>query len=219
MLTMRMKGPADQRKLVGSYLTARERVIEHGFGSEIDWQESLRFERLSESDFLREAAWVVLSAGFREKIIRSRFPAISAAFMGWVGAEEIVQNQLGCLARALCVFNHPGKMAAIVSICKTVATEGFGRIRERILVEGIDFLQTLAYIGPTTRYHLAKNIGMDVVKPDRHLLRIAQAARCSSPNELCQLIADVTGDRLSVVDIVMWRYATMDPHYVLLFQV
>jgi hypothetical protein len=82
-------------------------------------------------------------------------------------------------------------------------------IREKIRNEGIDFLQTLDFVGPITKYHLAKNIGLDVVKPDRHLMRLAKAAKFPSPTDLCQSIADVTGDKISVIDLVLWRYSTL----------
>jgi hypothetical protein len=52
------------------YLTAKERVIEAGFADEIDWQEKVSLEDLDESTFLRESAWVVLSSGFRETVLR-----------------------------------------------------------------------------------------------------------------------------------------------------
>jgi hypothetical protein len=75
---------------------------------------------------------------------------------------------------------------------------------------GIDYLQTFDFIGPVTAFHLAKNIGLDVVKPDRHLLRLAAAAGCNHPSELCGAIAEVTGDKVSVINLILWRYATLD---------
>jgi hypothetical protein len=82
-------------------------------------------------------------------------------------------------------------------------------VREKVRAQGVDFLQTLDFVGPVTKYHLAKNIGLDGVKPDRHLVRLAKAARFQSPNDLCQAIANITGDKLSVIDLVLWRYLTL----------
>ena len=141
--------------------------------------------------------------------MRRLFPNISEAFLNWVSAQEIAQNRKSCEAEALKIFNHPGKISAIGSICAKVAHTGFNIIHEKIRNEGIDFLQTLDFVGPITKYHLAKNIGLDVVKPDRHLVRLAKAARFQSPNDLCQAIANITGDKLSVIDLVLWRYSTL----------
>jgi hypothetical protein len=207
-----------QKKLVESYLTAREFVINKGFAAEIDWQESRCLSVLSESEFLEEAAWVILNTGMRESIIRRCFPKISAAFLNWISAETIVRNRAYCEAEAVRIFNHPRKISAIGSICERVGYTGFDMFREKIRVEGIDFLQTLDFIGPITKYHLAKNVGLDVVKPDRHLVRLAKAANFKYPKNLCQAISEITGDKISVVDLVLWRYATLDPQYTVLFQ-
>ena len=51
------------------------------------------------------------------------------------------------------------------------------------------------------------------VKPDRHLCRVAQAAGYSSPAAMCETIALDTGDRLAIVDLVIWRYATLTKSY------
>ncbi len=86
-------------------------------------------------------------------------------------------------------------------------------------MKGVDFLKTLDFIGPITCYHLAKNIGLDVVKPDRHLVRITEATKFANPHDLCSLIAEMTGDKITVVDLVLWRYATLNDQYVSIFSV
>ena len=68
-------------------------------------------------------------------------------------------------------------------------------------------------MGPVTACHLAKNLGLDVVKPDRHLLRIAAVTGYQSPYEMCCDIAKVTSDKLSVIDLVIWRFATIQRQY------
>lgn len=191
----------------------KETVISEGFADEIDWQSDIRFSDISERDFLREAAWVVLSSGMREAVIRLKFPAISTAFYSWQSAYQIVRNSEKCKTRALAVFGHRQKINAIVSIAKQILTEGFDTIRSRIEKDGVRFIQTLPFMGPATSYHLAKNIGLDVVKPDRHLLRVSAAAGYESPRLLCEDIAKSVGDRISVIDLVIWRFATLKPNY------
>ena len=73
----------DPALLASVYLNAKERVIQAGFADEIDWQEEVSLEDVDEHTFLRECAWVVLSAGFREGILRRRFQDISKAFLEW----------------------------------------------------------------------------------------------------------------------------------------
>jgi len=204
-------------RLADIYLTAEEAVIAHGFAWEIDWQAERCFERIQESEFLRESAWTVLSAGFRESVIRKLFGSLSEAFLEWRSAGLIHERRRDCKIAALQVFGNERKIAAILDIATIVAECGFGTIRRRIKEDGVSFLQTLPYIGPVTAFHLAKNLGLPVVKPDRHMERMARAAGFRSSFELCQEIANRTGDPIQVIDIVLWRYATLFSNYVAVF--
>lgn len=204
--------------LVDAYLTAKEYVILNGFAAEIDWQENLRFGHIDEAGFLREAAWVVLSSGMRESVVRSKFALLSEAFRQWKSASEIIRHRATCEAAALVVFAHRPKIMAICEIAKRVGSSGFDKLRELIRLGGVDYLESFPFIGPVTRYHLAKNIGLDVVKPDRHLVRVAHASGFGSPADMCEVISAETGDRLSVVDLVIWRFATLEPAHLIQFE-
>ena len=202
-----------QKKIVEIYMKVKEAVIEKGFAAEIDWQDGIRFSQTSESDFLREAAWVVLSSGMRETVIRQKFPAISEAFFFWRSASHIVRKLEQCRARALAIFRHRQKIKAIITIAEQIHVQGFEIFKTSIQRRGVEFIQTLPFMGPATSYHLAKNIGLDVVKPDRHLLRVAAVAGYDSPRLLCQSISESVGDRVSVIDLVIWRFATLNRNY------
>jgi hypothetical protein len=201
--------PLEPERLAELYLTAKEYVIKAGFADEIDWQEGTELRSLDEATFLREAAWVVLSTGFRETILRRRFGEISKAFLHWVSADLIIAEREACREAALESFCNRRKIDAIVEIVERVANLGIDEIREQILNRGKEFLEELPFIGPVTSCHLAKNLGISMVKPDRHLSRIATVVGYQSPDQMCQVISEVIGDSSAVIDIVLWRYATI----------
>lgn len=203
--------------LVAGYLDALDLVVDSGFAHEVDWQERCRLENLTETRFLREAAWVILSSGMSVRVVHSRFPKLSRAFLGWSSADRIVRNRDRCRRRALQIFHHFGKVDAICSVATFVAHASFARVKAHVQERGVEALSALPYIGPITKFHLAKNIGIDVAKPDRHLVRLARSAGVSGPQELCRVIAEATGDRIATVDLVLWRYATLDRAYAKLF--
>lgn len=205
-------------KLIIAYLNAKKIVIEQGFRDEIAWQEKVNFMDMDETYFLREVAWVVLSSGMREYVIRKKFPQISEAFFDWKSAKKINLNKSGCKTRALSIFNNPNKISAIIEISSLIEMESFTFTKERIKNEGVDFIRTLPFMGPATSYHLAKNIGLDVVKPDRHLVRVTEVWGYRTPYEMCLAISKESGDRISVVDIVIWRFATLCRDYVPFFR-
>lgn len=202
-----------QMKLASAYLTMKEHVIRMGYSHEIDWQDARSLSLLSEREFLAEGAWVILSSGMRERVVARRYPLVSEAFKDWDSAESIALDRWECEHRALRAFNNPGKIGAIGALCAKVHSCGFRRVVQRIRTEGVAYLTTFDFIGPITGFHLAKNIGVDVVKPDRHLVRMATSAGYSCPEELCSAITGITGEKVSVVDLVLWRYATLDPRY------
>lgn len=98
------------------------------------------------------------------------------------------------------------KLDAIIGIARHVYGIGFGLLKQRILDDPINELQKLPYIGPVTAWHLAKNLGLDVAKPDRHLVRLSGQLGYKEVHDLCASIAAATGNPVSVVDIILWRY-------------
>lgn len=204
-------GPRD---LASLYMDFKEYVIRSGYADEVDWQTELDFQSVTETDFLREAAWVVLSSGFKESIVRGLFQQVSEAFLEWCSAVCIDECCDQCQTQAISVFGCHRKIVAIVAIVKIVAHESFDRIKLKIQAHGVQYLQEFPYIGPTTSYHLAKNIGLGVVKPDRHLVRMARISGHDTPQQMCSIVSDAVGDSLAVVDLVFWRYATLNRSYI-----
>jgi len=110
----------------------------------------------------------------------------------------------------VCGYGDVGKGSAH-------SLSGFGA---RVIVTEIDpinALQQFPYIGPATSYHVAKNIGFPVAKPDRHLCRFAELSGYQNPSDLCQALAEYIGDPIAVVDIVLWRFATLQHDYMTSF--
>lgn len=199
----------DPQDLASFYMTAKERVIAAGFADEIDWQEEVTLNHLDEPTFLRESAWVVLSAGFRETVLCRRFGKISEAFLNWSSADLIMRKRETCRSDALLAFGNQRKIDAILVIVERVSAEGIETIRKGITYRGTDFIRELPFMGPITARHLAKNLGIMMVKPDRHLTRMAAKTGYDSAEQMCRTIAEVVGDSLSVIDIVIWRYSTI----------
>ena len=203
--------------LVDAYIMARDAVIAAGYGWEIDAQKNASLDEITEKDFLQEAAWVILSAGMKESVIRKKFTGLSHAFLYWESASAIAKGKQVCRATALSCFGHKGKIDAILAVADHVAENGFHYVKQSIQERGPQYLQAFPFIGPVTCWHLAKNLGLDVVKPDRHLSRISAVAGFGSPHSLCRAIADLSGERISVIDIVLWRFATLNRQYLSLF--
>ncbi len=172
------------------YLFLKKVISEAGYREEIDWCESL--EPVSDPDtFFSEYAWVVVNSGMKNQIARKIWQKVSKA-----------------LSKGLPVssaFGHPGKAAAIQYVWDN---------KERLFGEYLEaknkllFIESLPWIGKITKYHLAKNYGFDVAKPDRHLVRLAEKYG-KKVDDLCRDLALITGDRIATVDLVLWRAANL----------
>jgi hypothetical protein len=203
--------------LASAYVKAKLEVLASGYGFEIIRQKNLGIRELTEAGFLREGAWVILSSGLRESVVRKKFPDIARAFLDWASAHEIVWNRNHCVRSALIHFRHEGKIEAIAQSAQIVHEKGFENLREEIACDPITTLQQFPYIGPVTSFHFAKNIGLSFAKPDRHLCRLAQLSGYDEPSDLCGAISAYIGDPITVVDLVLWRFATLRQDYLSAF--
>ena len=176
--------------LTQTYLELREDVIAAGYAEEVLWAETVKPCR-SAAVFRDEYVWVVLNSGMKNqvaRIIRGR-----------------IVEALEAGRPVLSAFRHPGKAAAIEAMLTDHALV-FGQYLGA--VDKLAFLQSLPWIGPITKYHLAKNLGLDYAKPDRHLERIAGSYGMTT-NTMCGALAIATGQRIGVVDYVIWRAANL----------
>lgn len=203
--------------LGSSYQKVKTFVINSGFEEELKWQEQIEFDYVSESDFLREIAWVILSAGMSEKVIRKYFRDISLCFYDWESAEKIVEMENFCREFALQYFNNYKKISAIIESAKIVTEQRFDNLKKAIKTSPIDNLIQFPFIGPITVYHLAKNLGLPFAKADRHLSRLSTSLGFDNVQEFCGTIANLTGDAIQVVDLVLWRFATIQKDYIKCF--
>jgi len=168
------------------YQDIKDKVLKAGFTDEIKWASEIKLCNDS-TDFAFEAIWVICNSGMKYKIASQIYESILTAISSNTPIET--------------VFNHKGKVKAIKYILE------FRRTIFQTFLEAedkISYLETLPYIGKITKYHLARNLGLDVCKPDRHLERIATSFS-TTPAQLCEKLSRETGDRIGVVDIVLWR--------------
>jgi hypothetical protein len=97
-------------------------------------------------------------------------------------------------------------------VAKQVQADGFEAFKQSVIYDPEEKLRRLAYVGPVTVWHLAKNLGMNTAKPDRHLERIALRLGFGSSFHFCNSIAEMFDDECKVVDLIVWRYFADNPH-------
>lgn len=203
----------DINKLAKAYFIAKKYVIQNGYSDEIDWQDEINLNSLTYQSFLKEYTWVVFASGLSDKVVSKVFPKIQIIFRNWTDLDYILQNYATILSSSLKIFNNKPKINALLKTVTYIKSNGFEFVKKRIYSRGIEYLKTFSFIGEATCYHLAKNIGLSCAKPDRHLLRISKIVGYNTPHDLCKVISEHVAEKIQVVDLVIWRYATLDNNY------
>lgn len=167
-------------------------MIEKGYNSEITWCNSIPpLEELNKEYFFREYVWVVLNSGMLNQVAEKIFTRF------WTNLD-------------FNTIKHPHKHNSIKEVFTNLDTyfEDFKKSNNKL-----DFLESLPHIGKITKYHLARNLGLGYAKPDRHLVKIASVFLFDNVQAFCNKIAEKTGEKVGVVDIVLWRFANILPNY------
>jgi hypothetical protein len=169
------------------YRELRTAIAEAGYEHEIAWAQGVKPPDNAD-DFASEAIWVILCSGMKEQVARIINKRVWAAINS---GKPIKGNVLG----------KSGKAEAI----DTIWRDRHALFAKFMLAnDKVEFCKSLPWIGNITKWHLAKNYGVDCAKPDVHLDRVA-AYYGTSPATLCADLAAATGDRLATVDLVIWR--------------
>lgn len=111
----------------------------------------------------------------------------------------------------LPVCNNPQKARAVWRASRLlrdgVDAFGWDEYRKGYL-SSPDLLRRLPYVGPVTCFHLARNVGLlEFVKPDLHLVRMAEHWGFPDPVEMCRAVRP-EGMPLGIVDLVLWYAAS-----------
>lgn len=203
--------------LISKYLFAKQIICDEGYSDEIFWQNNVNFRDLEETNFIRELSWVILTTGMKEQVVRKIFYKITPCFLNWESAEIIVKHKNKCYNTSIKIFRNNRKINAIIQCAEKIDEIGFNRIKEKIEDDPIQTLLSFPYIGKITVYHIAKNIGICLAKPDRHLVRIANREGFDDVQKFCKFISEKSGDSIPVVDIVLWRFANLTKDYLEVF--
>jgi hypothetical protein len=186
--------------ILAVYQQLRAGVIEAGFGEEVEWAQTVTAPTNPEA-LWREYAWVVINSGMRNQVAQGIWERVRPAVENGGSASE--------------VFGHKGKTAAIDEGWRRRA-QRFSTFNTLLAVQApvddvLAWCERLPWIGGITKWHLAKNLGVDCAKPDRWLERVAAAAGEPVP-DLCARLAEESGDRIATVDLVVWRACNLGLH-------
>jgi len=176
---------------------------------------SVKFDDVTPEHFFREYIWVVHATGFNAKVVAKMMPRLVEAY----GNHRECACQLfeSLYIRVSQVCAHKGKAKSVHSTARYINDNyglTWGKFKEGYLSTP-QKLTKLAFIGPITCYHLARNIGLlEFVKPDLHLVRMAKYWGIKDCDEMCKMMRDHHTSQgfdpmpLGIVDLILWYAAS-----------
>jgi len=179
-------------KISQIYEIIKKRVIKEGYGEEIEWVQKIP-KKPSKEIFFKEYVWVVCNSGMKNQIAQKIFSKF------WKKGDYNFD-----------AINHPHKNSSIKQVYERLDFYYLHFLKSE---NKLMFLKSLPHIGDITKYHLARNLGLNVAKPDRHLKRISKLFNFTNVQDFCFYISKFVSDSISTIDLVLWRYAIIVPNY------
>ena len=169
------------------------------------------FTILSDVDFVKEIFYVIMTSGFNQKTAKKYYLKI---------IDYLDKNNKISYTDLLTIFHNKNKIKAIESIWnnRTDIHNKFYKLKSN--EEKLNFLFNLPYIGEITKYHIARNLGINVVKYDiwiqrlsiallKSNLKVNTSKLSSDVKKICDNMFDeiskITGEKIGYIDVVLWK--------------
>lgn len=200
-----------------------------------EYYETLSPRRITSRRLFTEVCWIGYSSGFRYSILRKFWPGIRRALFGFDVSRVASQSEVTQAASRVCEtsgFRNMLKASWCIENAKRIrelegdwgdvgGIQGFfvslssesptELVRQAPVI--IRYLG-LKGIGRTTVFHLMKNVGIDIFKPDLHVRRLLAGMRLisrenASSEEICQamiFLSSISGYKVSQLDTFLFAY-------------
>ncbi len=181
------------------------------YAEEMEQIGSVKSDSVDPHFFFREYIWVVHATGFSAKAVGKFMPRLVDAYGSYDQLAERTVQQAEERVKPVC--NNPQKIRAIhtasILIRDGIRAYGWEKYRKEKLSSPA-LLAKLPYVGPVTSFHLGRNIGLlDCVKPDLHLVRLAELWGFKDCVEMCKSMQEIEPSLpLGIVDLVVWYAAS-----------
>lgn len=175
----------------GRYALICTYLSNNGYAEELNWAMNIECPENPEW-FAWEAVHVIVNSGMKAQVAEGICRRI----------RPLLKHDLAISGSG--VFGHKGKCAAIDQVWADRKDLYARFLALETNQERLAFCEAIPWVGPITKWHLAKNWGVDVAKPDRHLVRLAEQHHTTT-DELCWCLGAMDGSLVRMVDTALWR--------------
>jgi len=217
------------------YKKLSELSIGNGFSEWINRFRNITFDKIKSKgdDFLfEELILIIFSGGFRAKVVDAKWPNIKKAFDDFNIRRIANYNggKIDQIANMPDIIKNTRKIKATADNAKKITEiqRSYGSFanyiesfKDPLLLAG-EMAEKFDYLGRETVWDYLKGIGFEAIKPDVHVRRILFrlgliTSKESSPEitkevfEIAEKMSELAGERLGVIDAVIWFYGADRP--------
>lgn len=171
-------------------------------------------KRLSPDCFAFECAYVILAGGFSQKTAKKIHSVICEKLLSGANVDDLFN-----------VFHNKNKINAIYKIWQNRKELCVEYYNQKTLDDKLNFIQKLPHIGKITANHLARNLGVNIVKYDiwiqrlgvvyagkpEFFMRVDNGKLNTEIKKYCDDMFShmvcVTGLPRGYIDVVLWKSA------------
>jgi len=182
--------------------------------------------------FFEKLAVTIFVSGFKSKIFDEKWPYIKKAFNNFdvTKISKYDEEKINKILNTPNIIKNERKIRALANNAKKFIEikQKYGSFTNYIesfknrLELADSLIKNFKFIGPTNVWDYLKSIGIDAVKPDIHVRRILHRIGLinsdkTSPEtikqvfQIVQKISKATGEKLSIIDAVIWFYGAERP--------
>jgi len=192
--------------------------------NDVKTAEQLDPSQVTESDFFRQCAWAIFGAGLKYDVLIKLWPAIQKAFFYW-DVKQVVAQSDSVKTQVLQIFNNHKKVNSVLDIAKWLDKQGWPHVKTEFLSlikvdqQGnimvtdklLEWLDQRPGIGKTLAAYVAKDIGVQSIKDDKWMRRLAGWLGYS-PDAMGVLkmaldMQSLSKKKINVIDTVLWNWA------------
>ncbi len=170
-------------------------------GFDTKWVRTIDPDVIKPQVFFKEYIWVVYACNFEVAILEQRRKNLYQAYGHYRILKEDKKDAV------LAVIHNIPKWNAVLDTARKMQLLGWHDFKDAYL-SSINSMTALKFIKDVIKFHLARNLGFDVAKPDRWMTRIADYFDYDSVKQMCQYLSEKYGLPVKEVDLILWKYAS-----------
>jgi len=170
---------------------------------------TLTFDKVVPKDFWSEYIWCVYTSGFNARVVSKQFFELLRAYNSW--STLALHNrwlEVSRINKNTAKYKAVRKTAELLHRYETIPQTDWWDSFKKDYLATPELMRQLPFIGSVTCFHLARNLGLDAVKPDLHLVRLADFFHWPDPELMCSFLSGLYTERIGVVDLILWYAAS-----------